>query len=99
MRIDRNNVLRYYENTKAATTAQKPEAKQPGETAPKTDRVSFSAQATLKSETGRVAQSIATEIEADASAAKLQQLSQSVQKGEYRVSTQDLVDSILKVWG
>lgn len=98
MRIERNNVLRMYENAKQ--TAKQEAVPQSSDVNGKQDRVSFSADATQKAPIGRMAQGVAADIEMTAaSSQRLAQITQEVNSGSYYVSTDKLVGSIIDVFG
>ena len=60
-----------------------------------TDKIVISEDAALRAEMGRVTASIAGEVSAAAGAAKMQQLREAVQAGNYSVSSAVLADAIL----
>ena len=95
MRIDRNQVLKYYENTKNLPSVKADSAAAPAG-ASNTDRISISAQAARQVELGGTVQHIAAEVETSVCSARLQQLSAQIEAGEYRVSTHQLAASMLK---
>lgn len=98
MRIDRNQVLKYYENTKNAPSVKADNTVAPTG-ASNTDRVSISAQAARQVELGSTVQHIAAEVETSVGSARLQQLSAQIEAGEYHVPTHQLAASILKFLG
>lgn len=99
MRIDGNSALQFYK--KAAAVAAKAEGAVPSagsartESAVNTDRVLISAEAATRGELGHVVQNAASEVETSVGSARLAQLSQSIEAGEYNVSADDLVNAIL----
>lgn len=98
MRIDRNQALKYYENTKnmSSVKADNPIA---SANSSNTDRISISSEAARQMELGGAVQHIATEVEASVGSARLQQLSAQIEAGEYRVPTHQLASSILNFLG
>lgn len=98
MRIDRNRAIQFYESHKPVSSA-KPDQVPAGKAEGNTDRVSISSEASRQVELGSTVQNIASDIETSVNSAKLQQLSQQIESGEYHVSTQQLTASILKYWG
>lgn len=94
MRIENNRAIQFYQRTKAATSVKKEETVSsalPG----KTDQVSISAEAVRKYELESAGQSISLDVENEASASRLQQISAQIEAGEYRIPTDSLVDAIL----
>lgn len=98
MRIDRNQALKYYENIKNVPSAKTDNTSIPSN-ACNTDRISISAEATRQAEFNSTVQHIATEVETSVGSARLQQLSEQIEAGNYRVSTHQLAASILNNLG
>lgn len=94
MRIENNRAIQFYQRTKAATTVKKEESGSALSSA-KTDHVSISAEAVRKYELESAGQNIALDVENEASASRLQQLSAQIEAGEYRIPTESLADAIL----
>ena len=94
MRIENNRAIQFYQRTKAVTSVKK-EGKSSTAAAGKTDLVSISPEAVRQYELGSAAQSIAHEVESGVSSARLEQLSAQIEAGQYRISTDSLVNSIL----
>lgn len=97
MRIDRNQALQYYENTKNVSSA-KSDNIAASSSLSKTDSISISSEASRKIEIAATVQNIATDVETSVSRAKLQQLSAQIEAGTYKVSTNQLADAILNDW-
>ncbi|WMJ82889.1 flagellar biosynthesis anti-sigma factor FlgM [Oscillospiraceae bacterium LTW-04] len=98
MRIDRNQALKYYENTKSVSSVKVDNTNVPS-SASNTDRISISSEAARQAEFGSTVQHIAAEVETSVSSARLQQLSAQIEAGEYRVPTHQLAASILNYLG
>lgn len=60
-----------------------------------TDKVTLSGNAAARAEAGRVAAPVAAEVDASASPARIAELTEKVQSGEYFVSSGQLADAIL----
>lgn len=98
MKIDATGAYRAYAQNALSQAQQEREknAPQRGQE-PKQDRVSISAAAT-RSEQDRMVYTIAAEVEAKASPARLQELRQAVSAGQYQVPTEKLADALLSAY-
>lgn len=64
-------------------------------TANNTDKITISGEAAAKAELGRLASTVAAEVEGAVSAERLGELRAAVQDGSYYVSSEDLADAML----
>lgn len=93
MKINPASAYQYYKPYMNAAQGEAPVTKKVG--AEKTDVVSISGGAPRKGEISRIAQGIAAELETPASASRIQALQTAIEGGQYRVSSEQLADTLL----
>jgi anti-sigma28 factor (negative regulator of flagellin synthesis) len=69
-----------------------------GKSEENTDKIIISAEGAQRAETDLLVRAAASHIERPADPERLESLRQAVAAGNYRVSTEDLVDALMKRW-
>lgn len=97
MKINSPGLEHYQSYVKSVKSGEAPGAKGKAKTgaAGNTDKVTISQGAAARAEAGRVASSLAAEVEGAASPERLETLRQAVQDGSYDVPAADVADAIL----
>lgn len=94
MKINASGLDRYQSVVQQAKTGEAAKPRQ-GARAANTDKVTISGDAAARAGLSRLASSVAAEVDASASPARIEQLRTAVQDGSYHVETGDIADAIL----
>lgn len=97
MKVNPAGAYQYYKAYQAASGGEAVAAKR--ETAAKTDTVLISGKGAQSGALARLSQDITAQLETSTPKARIQALQAAVEKNEYRIPTEQLVDSIFGALG